>query len=112
MKVYLCDGAEPVAIVGSATLTRGAFDYHLELAVVLDGVRSHDPEVAPIVDWVEGVAAGRPITRRDLSLPVRVRRTIRSALSKGRLLPATHVVARSKPMCLVVVAIFALRWLV
>lgn len=54
-KVYVRDGPEPMAIIGSANLTRGAFEYNLELGLVLEGDGPDDPDVARFVEWVEEV---------------------------------------------------------
>lgn len=101
-KLYVRDGPEPMAIIGSANLTRGAFDYNLELGLVVEGDGPDDPDVGRFVEWVEKVIEySRPIKRRDLFLPVRMSMTVINWVNKGRLLPVKHVATRLTPILLV-----------
>lgn len=112
-KVYVRDGPDPVAIIGSANLTRAAFRYNLEVALVVEGHGPDDPAVAPYLDWVEGVLAeARPLERSDLSTPVRMARTVRNWTAKGRLIPHEQLVARLRPVAVGLVGALALAWLV
>lgn len=112
-KLYVRDGPDPIAIIGSANLTRGAFEYNLELGLVIEGDGPDDPDVARFVEWVDEVLNySRPIKRRDKLLPIRVAMTLSSWLNKGRLLPPIHVAGRMKPIFLLFFGVLLLSWLV
>lgn len=112
-KLYLRDGPEPVAIIGSANLTRGAFRYNLEVALVVEGDGPDDPAVTPYRDWVTSVLAdARPLARRDLATPVRVARMVRNWTAKGRLIPPDQLAGRLRPVAVGLLGALALAWLI
>lgn len=112
-KLYLRDGPDPMVILGSANLTRGAFAYNLEVGLVIEGDGPDDPEVRPFLDWTEElVAESTPISRRDLFFPVRVVNSVINWLNKGRLIPARFAATKAAPLMLAIVGLFALVKLV
>lgn len=112
-KLYVRDGPEPMAILGSANLTRGAFEYNLEVGVVIEADDPGDPSVDPFIDWVQTLAAESvPITRRDLFFPIRVSRSVSNWVNKGRLISPRLAAGRATPVLLVIVGLLALtHWL-
>lgn len=108
-KLYLRDGPEPMAVMGSANLTRGSFDYNLELGVT---VRGESDDIEPFRAWLdELVELSVPIRRRDQFLPMRLGATIVNWGNKGRLLPARQVFTRLTPILLVIIAFFLASWI-
>lgn len=87
-KLYVRAGPSPAVVIGSANLTRVAFEQNLEVGAVIRGGSVDDPAVQPFLQWVEGVVAVcQPLRRRDLSTPVRLLTTVKNWSNKGRLLP-------------------------
>ncbi len=112
-KLYVRDGPEPMAILGSANLTRGAFEYNLELGMVVEGDGPGDPTISRFVEWIEKVMSySRPIDRRDLFFLKRVAMTVTNWVNKGRLLPAKHIATRLSPILLVLLGALVLSWIV
>lgn len=109
-KLYVRTGPSPVVIIGSANLTRVAFEQNLEVGAVLRGTDPDDALVRPFIDWVEEVVAiCRPLRRRDLALPVRLMTTVRNWSKKGRLLPFGRAARRGILPFAVLVTVVAWR---
>jgi len=103
-KLYIRDGPEPLAILGSPNLTKVAFEYNLELAFVVEGDGPDDPAIARLVAWAEEfVDACDAVRARDTFTPIRVGHSIRHWSNKARLLPARHVVSRLTPIIILIV---------
>lgn len=90
-KLYARTGPPPTAIVGSANLTRVAFEQNLEMSAVVRGDSSDDPRIRPYLDWIEDLlAVCEPLRRRDLFAPLRYATTLRNWANKGRLISRRH----------------------
>jgi phosphatidylserine/phosphatidylglycerophosphate/cardiolipin synthase-like enzyme len=89
-KLYLRDGPDPALVTGSANLTWDGLGKNLELAWYYAPDERVDPVFQTHLAWVEAfIAECEPVTTDDLRRTARLRRTVDTWLSKGRLnLPA------------------------
>lgn len=98
-KLYLRMGPEPECILGSANITRVAFEYNTELSLRLDGGSDHDLE--PLQDWVDAlIQDSEKLRARDVSAPALVIGSALNWSNKARLLPVSHVALRATPILL------------
>ncbi|MFC7133069.1 MULTISPECIES: phospholipase D-like domain-containing protein [Salinibaculum] len=85
-KLYLRDGPEPALVMGSANLTWDGLGKNLELAFYYAPDDSDDRIYQDYLRWmVAFVGESTPVTARDLSRRVRLRRTLDTWGSKGRI---------------------------
>lgn len=95
-KLYVRAGPSPVAIIGSANLTRVAFEQNLEVGAVVHGQSPTDPTFEPFLEWIEEVVeVCEPLRERDLSPTVRLFTTFRNWSKKGQLLPVRRAARRA-----------------
>ncbi|MFU8868815.1 phospholipase D family protein [Natronococcus sp.] len=105
-KLYVRDGPNPICIVGSGNITQVAFEYNVELNVVLRREHSDHPDVAQFLDWVDDiVAASEPLRRRDLLAPVLIGGTLTNWTNKARLLSVRDVAIRVVPVLLLLLVL-------
>lgn len=98
-KLYVRDGPNPICIVGSGNITQVAFEYNIELNVVLRREHSDHPDVAQFLDWANDiVAASEPLRRRDVLAPVLIGGTLTNWTNKARLLSLRDVAIRVVPV--------------
>ena len=85
-KLYIRDGADPALVMGSANLTWDGLGKNLELSWYYRPDEPSDPVFRTHLDWmVRFVDECEPVTPADLARTVRLRRTIDTWLSKGRI---------------------------
>ena len=85
-KLYLRDGADPALVMGSANLTWDGLGVNLELAFYYAPDARDDPVFRDYLAWMGRFVAGSdPITPADLARSVRLRRTVDTWASKGRI---------------------------
>jgi len=85
-KLYLRDGPDPALVMGSANLTWDGLGKNLELAWYYSPDDGDDPIFQEHLAWmVTFMGECEPITPADLRRSVRLRRTIDTWTSKGRI---------------------------
>jgi hypothetical protein len=85
-KLYLRDGPDPALVMGSANLTWDGLGENLELAFYYAPESRDDPIFRDYLAWMGRFVAGsEPITAADLARAVRLRRTVDTWASKGRI---------------------------
>lgn len=85
-KLYLRDGDHPAFVMGSANLTWDGLGKNLELACYYAPDGPDDSIFRDYLEWLLAfVSRSVPITDADLSRSVRLRRTIDTWSSKGRI---------------------------
>ncbi len=107
-KLYLRTGETSHMILGSANLTRVAFEYNVELGIELRASTPSHPRIDPYVEWVEDLALAAPLLdSRDLRFPLPVYSSVVNWTNKAKLLPRQYVLRRITPYAalLVVVAV-------
>lgn len=111
-KLYARDGPEPMAILSSANLTRGALEYNLELGIVVEADDPDDPAVRSLIGWAEELAdESVPITDRDLFFPRRLLMSVTNWVNKGRLIPPGHIAGKLAPVAALVLVVVGLSLL-
>lgn len=98
-KLYLRDGPDPAYILGSANITQVAFEYNLELSLMLTRETADHPDIAPFLSWTQDLVAGSPpLRRRDIVGPVQFGSSLVNWSNKARLLPVRNVALRVVPI--------------
>ncbi|MGM0606205.1 MAG: phospholipase D-like domain-containing protein [Halobacteriota archaeon] len=111
-KLYLRDGPNPRFILGSANITRVAFEYNVELGMQVTADSREAPEVEPFIEWAETLRTqATSLRRRDVVPIVQVGNAVANWTNKAKLLPARNVAVRVTPvLVLIVLLAYALRF--
>ena len=98
-KLYFRDGPQPRCIVGSANITRVAFEYNTEINVTIERDRPDHPDLEPFREWVdELVDESTRLRRRDVFSPVLICGSVVNWSNKARILPVRNVILRAVPV--------------
>ena len=112
-KCYLRVGPNPRCIIGSANITRVAFEYNIELNVDLSRPSTDHPDIQQFLEWVTALqASSTPVRRRDIVALVQIGGSVVNWSNKARLLPKRDVALRIVPVLVVLLVLSGFFWLI